>query len=185
MYCVKCGTELLPDAKFCTSCGVAVDFLNTNLNAHVPVRNTRVATLEKVAANSSEIDGVSSNDQETSHRAMRKAGIAAAATLFTVMLAAHNPTGGYETTETYCDHEAIEAHGGRYPIPREPTLDDLMKSCHDISGKSWRVTRNLSIWNYESNEAVFEPLRKISGLLFGSALICILLVVWLRLYGKK
>lgn len=25
MYCVKCGTELLPDAKFCTSCGVAVD----------------------------------------------------------------------------------------------------------------------------------------------------------------
>jgi hypothetical protein len=28
MYCVKCGTELLLDAKFCTSCGSNVDTVN-------------------------------------------------------------------------------------------------------------------------------------------------------------
>jgi hypothetical protein len=121
---------------------------------------------------------------------MRKAGIAAAATLFTVILALHNPTEGYQTTTSYCDYESIEANGGRYQPTKQPdgylSIEDAAKLyCSDASGKNWYTWHELSIWNYESNGVMLEPLRKISGLLFGTALICILLVVWLRLYGKK
>lgn len=189
MYCVKCGAELLADAKFCTSCGIAAEVLTTKLDAQVVNRNP-TGTPEKVTTNRTVTHSTSVNIWSTNYGNLQKAGIAIAAILLTVILALHNPTGGYEINEHYCDHAAIEANGGKYQ-PRRGldgylSPDEFAKSiCHDVNGKNWNSWRDLSIFDYESRSAIFQPLRKVSGLLFGSALVCILLGVWVRLYGRK
>lgn len=39
MYCVKCGNQLLPEARFCTSCGDAISLVNEGNKSPIPSGN--------------------------------------------------------------------------------------------------------------------------------------------------
>lgn len=107
----------------------------------------------------------------------RKQGVTVAVILFALMLALHNPTGGYVTSDTSCDTDAIAKSGG--PPVNAGALDRLF--CADRHGVPREVTRKRSPLEYESIGAFFGPAAKVSSILLGTVLIFFPLLVWLRL----
>lgn len=49
MYCPKCGTENIEDARFCRGCGVDIGMVSQALNGHLPEKRSSGHDLEEPA----------------------------------------------------------------------------------------------------------------------------------------